>query len=121
MQMSGFGILPDIALSSAVNRGLSGVIIGDEEIITIELRPHLLIIEALVAIDDRILAIVFLHQPTHRFTLYGDTTYIIPRPTPANTTRLPKETKVYFNPFFITFYLLVVFRGTKIVNLSETA
>ena len=25
------------------------------------------------------------------------------------------------NPFFITFYLLVVFRGTKIVNLSETA
>ena len=62
MQMSGFGILPDIALSSAVDRGLSGVIIGDEEIITIELRPHLLIIEALVAIDDRILAIVFLHQ-----------------------------------------------------------
>lgn len=60
--MSGFGILPDIALSSAVDRGLSGVIIGDEEIITIELRPHLLIIEALVAIDDRILAIVFLHQ-----------------------------------------------------------
>lgn len=62
MQMSGFGILPDIALSSAVDRGLSGVIIGDEEIIAIELRPHLLIIEALVAIDDRILAIVFLHQ-----------------------------------------------------------
>ena len=62
MQMSGFGILPDIALSSAADRGLSGAIIGDEEIITIELRPHLLIIEALVAIDDRILAIVFLHQ-----------------------------------------------------------
>ena len=60
MQMSGFRILPDIALSSAVDRGLSGVIIGDEEIISIELRPHLLI-EALVAIDDRILAIVFLH------------------------------------------------------------
>ena len=52
---------------------------------------------------------------------YGDTTYIIPRPTPIKTTRLPKETKVYFNPFFITFYFLVVFRGTKIVNLSETA
>ena len=113
MQMSGFGILPDIALSSAVDRGLSGVIIGDEEIITIELRPHLLIIEALVAIDDRILAIVFLHQPTHRFTLYGDTTYIIPRPTSANTTRQPKQIKVYFNPFFITFYFLVVFRGQK--------
>ena len=32
-----------------------------------------------------------------------------------------KETKVYFSPFFITFYLLVVFRGTKIMNLSETA
>ena len=47
-------------------------------------------------------------MPNHRFTLYGDTTYIIPRPTPAKTTRLPKETKVYFNPFFITFYLLVV-------------
>jgi hypothetical protein len=46
---------------------------------------------------------------------------MIPRPIPAKTTRLPKETKVYFNPFFITFYLLVVFRGTKIVNLSETA
>ena len=60
--MSGFRILPDIALSSAVDSGLSGVIIGDEEIITIELCPHLLIIEALVAIDDRILAIVFLHQ-----------------------------------------------------------
>ena len=59
--MSGFGILPDIALSSAVDSGLSGVIIGDEEIITIKLRPHLLIIEALVAIDDRILAIVFFH------------------------------------------------------------
>ena len=100
---------------------MSGVIIGDEEIIAIELRPHLLIIEALVAIDDRILTIVFLHQGTHRFTLYGDTTYIIPRPTPANTTRQPKQIKVYFNPFFITFYLLVVFRGTKIVNLSETA
>ena len=113
MQMSGFGILPDIALSSAVDRGLTGVIIGDEEIIAIELRPHLLIIEALVAIDDRILAIVFLHQPTHRFTVYGDTTYMIPRPIPANTTRLPKETKVYFNPFFITFYFLVVFRGQR--------
>jgi hypothetical protein len=50
------------AAKTAVDRGLSGVIIGDEEIITIELRPHLLIIEALVAIDDRILAIVFLHQ-----------------------------------------------------------
>ena len=62
MQMSGFRILPDIALSSAVDRGLSGVIIGNEEIIAIELHPHLLIIEALVAIDDRILAIVFLHQ-----------------------------------------------------------
>ena len=62
MQMSGFGILPDIALSSAVDRGLTGVIIGDEEIIAVKLRPHLLIIEALVAIDDRILAIVFLHQ-----------------------------------------------------------
>ena len=58
-------------------------------------------------------------MPTHRFTLYGDTTYIIPRPTPAKTTRLPKETKVYFNPFFITFYLLVVFRGTKIVKKGE--
>ena len=53
MQMSGFGILPDIALSSAVDRGLTGVIIGDEEIITIELCPHLLIIETLVAIDGR--------------------------------------------------------------------
>ena len=70
MQMSGFGILPDIALSSAVDRGLSGVIIGDEEIITIELCPHLLIIEALVAIDDRILAIVFLHQVSkHLYTI----------------------------------------------------
>ena len=60
--MSSFGILPDIALSSAAYRGLTGVIIGDEEIISIELCSHLLIIEALVAIDDRILAIVFLHQ-----------------------------------------------------------
>ena len=41
MQMSGFGILPDITLSSTVDRGLPGVIIGDEEIIAIELRPHL--------------------------------------------------------------------------------
>ena len=55
-------MLPEIARSSAVDRGLSGVIIGEEEIITIELRPHLLIIEALVAIDDRILAIGFVHQ-----------------------------------------------------------
>ena len=86
----------------------------------IELRPHLLIIEALVAIDDRILAIVFLHQPIHRFTLYGDTTYMIPRPTPTKATRQPKQIKVYYNPFFITFYLLVVFRGTKIVNLFES-
>ena len=62
MQMSSFGILPDITLSSAVDRRLFGVIIGDEEIIAIKLCPHLLIIEALVAIDDRILAIVFLHQ-----------------------------------------------------------
>ena len=60
-------------------------------------------------------------MPTHHFTFFGDTPYMLPRPTPAKTTRLPKETKVYFNPFFITFYLLVVFRGTKIVNLSETA
>ena len=47
------------------------------------------------------------------FTLYGDTTYMIPRPIPAKTTRLPKETKVYFNSFFIIFYLLVVFRGQR--------
>ena len=60
-------------------------------------------------------------MPNHRFTLYGDTTYIIPRPTPANTTRLPKETKVYFNPFFITFLSFSCFQGTKIVNLFETA
>ena len=60
MQMSGFGILPDIALSSAVDRGLSGVIIGDEEIIAIELLHHLLIIDVLVAMDHTLLAVVFL-------------------------------------------------------------
>ena len=51
--MSGFGILPDIALSSAADRGLSGVIIGDEKIITIELRPHLLIIDQARAVSER--------------------------------------------------------------------
>ena len=60
-------------------------------------------------------------QSINKDILYGETTYIIPRPIPAKATRLPNEIKVYFNPFFIAFYLLVVFRGTKIVNLSETA
>lgn len=61
-------------------------------------------------------------MPNHRFTLYGETTYIIPRATLTKTTRLPKEIKVYFNPFFIVLLFQFVFYNkgyTNERNISE--
>ena len=38
-------------------------------------------------------------MPNHRFTLYGDTTYMIPRPTPTKATRQPKQIKEFENAY----------------------